>query len=194
VITAIDNDLAILRSPATSDADKSAALKFVGHWFGDIHQPLHISFADDQGGNQIGESGPCDFGLHSIWDTCIIERRVFAAGTDRYARAQVAAARLNATIKASQRRTWRRSQPWQWAAESYAITLKPSTGYCVKKASACWYSPTQQTYATGDPKRVQIVDNAYLDRAKPIVEGRLKRAGVRLADALNRSFDPAYVG
>jgi nuclease S1 len=194
VITAIANDLAVLRSATASDGDKSASLKFIGHWLGDIHQPLHISFADDQGGNQIDESGPCDFGLHAIWDTCIVERRVFGPGTDRYARAQAAAARLNGTITNAQRTLWRRLQPWQWAAESYQITLRPQTGYCIRKTAACWYSPTKQTYANGDPKRVQVVDNAYLDWAKPIVEGRLMRGGIRLAHELNKSFDPAYRG
>ena len=32
---------------------RAAALVYLGHWFGDIHQPLHSSFADDQGGNEI---------------------------------------------------------------------------------------------------------------------------------------------
>lgn len=194
IIAAIESDLAVLRSAAASDEDKSKALKFIGHWYGDIHQPLHISFADDQGGNQIDESGPCDFSLHSIWDTCIVERRLFAPGTDRYARAQAAAAALNATITARQRRSWRQTAPWRWAAESYEISRRPATGYCVRKPRSCWYSATAETYANGDPKRVQNADNAYLDAAKPIVADRLKRAGIRLAHSLNKSFDPAYAG
>ncbi|MEA3066399.1 MAG: nuclease [Sphingomonadales bacterium] len=194
IISAIASDLAILRSPAASDADKSAALKFVGHWYGDIHQPLHISFADDQGGNLIDEKGPCDFSLHSIWDTCIVEKRLFGPGTDRYARAQAAAAALNGTITAAQRHSWRQSAPWRWAAESYAITRRPETGYCVQKPGSCWYSATEQTYSEAHPKRVQTVDDAYLDWAKPIVADRLKRAGIRLAHSLNKSFDPAYQG
>jgi hypothetical protein len=194
ILTAIDSDLATLRSPTATDEDKSKALKFIGHWYGDIHQPLHISFADDQGGNLIDESGPCDFGLHAIWDTCIVERRVFGPGTDRYARAQAAAARLNGTITNAQRKLWRRLAPWQWAAESYLIGLRPQTGYCIRKTAACWYSATKETYVNGDPKRVQPVDNAYLDWAKPIVEGRLMRGGIRLAHSLNKSFDPAYAG
>jgi hypothetical protein len=194
VITAIENDLAILRSATATDDDKSKALKFIGHWYGDIHQPLHISFADDQGGNQIDESGPCDFGLHAIWDTCIVERRVFGPGTDRYARAQAAAAALNGTITERQRRSWRQTAPWRWAAESYEITRRPATGYCISKPGSCWYSATRQAYANGDPKRVQNVDNAYLDWAKLIVADRLKRAGIRLAHSLNKSFDPDYAG
>lgn len=194
IIAAIAGDLAVLRSPTASDDDKSKALKFLGHWYGDIHQPLHISFADDQGGNLIDQRGPCQFSLHSVWDTCIVERRLFGAGGDRYARARAAAAVLNAAVTTQQRRSWRQSAPWRWAAESYEISRRPATGYCVTRPGSCWYSDTEQAYAANDPKRVQTVDDAYLDWARPIVADRLKRAGIRLAHSLNKSFDPAYRG
>ena len=194
IISAIEGDLAVLRSPSASDEDKSKALKFIGHWYGDIHQPLHISFADDQGGNLIDQRGPCQFSLHSAWDTCIVERRLFAPGGDRVARAKAAAATLNAAIMEQQRRSWRQSAPWRWAAESFEVSRRAATGYCVRKPGACWYSATEQTYADGDPKRVQNVDDAYLDWAKPIVADRLQRAGIRLAHSLNKSFDPGYSG
>ncbi|HYD44227.1 MAG TPA: S1/P1 nuclease [Phenylobacterium sp.] len=192
IIEAIAGDLAVLRSPSASDDDKSKALKFIGHWYGDIHQPLHISFADDQGGNLIDQRGPCQFSLHSVWDTCIVERRLFGAGSDRLARARAAAATLNAGITARQRLVWRQSAPWRWAAESYQVSRRATTGYCVQKPGSCWYSATEQTYASNDPKRVHNVDNAYLDWAKPIVADRLRRAGIRLAHSLNKSFDPEY--
>jgi hypothetical protein len=192
VLGAIDSDLAILRSG--TDPQKALAILYIGHWFGDLHQPLHISFADDRGGNSVNISGPCSGSLHSVWDTCVIERRIFAPGTDRVARARAAAALLNAPITDRQRRNWIRAQPWQWAAESYKVTTAAGTGYCVRKAGACWYSATKQDFATGDPHRTQLVDDAYLDRARPIVETRLRRAGIRLANALNQSFDPAFRG
>lgn len=194
IISAIEGDLAVLRSPGASDEDKSKALKFIGHWYGDIHQPLHISFADDQGGNLVDQRGPCQFSLHSVWDSCVVERRLFGQGSDRLARARAAAALLNAGVTARQRLVWRQSAPWRWAAESYQISRRAATGYCVPKPGACWYSADEQTYSEDDPKRVQTVDNAYLDWAKPIVADRLKRAGIRLAHSLNKSFDPDYRG
>jgi hypothetical protein len=194
IVSAIAGDLAVLRSPGASDEDKSKALKFIGHWYGDIHQPLHISFADDQGGNLIDQRGSCQFSLHSVWDTCIVERRLFAPGSDRLVRARAAAATLNATITAQERRSWRQSAPWRWAAESYEVTRRATTGYCVMKPDSCWYSSDERTYVSDAPKRVQLVDDAYLDWARPIVADRLKRAGIRLAHSLNKSFDPAYQG
>jgi hypothetical protein len=198
VISALEGDLAILRSATASDSEKATAILFIGHWFGDLHQPLHISFADDRGGNSIAAPGPCSgtyaASLHSVWDSCVIERRIFSPGTDRLARARAAARILAAPITNGQRRRWVRSQAWQWAGESYKITLAARTGYCVRKSGACWYSGASRDYVKDSPQRTQLVDEAYLDRARPIVEARLRRAGIRLADALNRAFDPGFDG
>lgn len=195
IIEAIGIDLAVLRSPTATDEAKSDALKFIGHWYGDIHQPLHISYADDQGGNLIDQSGGvCEFSLHSVWDSCVLERRLFGPGSDRYARARAAAASLNATVTARQRRRWRRTGPWRWAAESYEIARRRTTGYCIRRSGSCWYSPTEPAYVADAPKRALTVDDSYVDRAGRIVADRLKRAGIRLAHSLNKSFDPAYRG
>lgn len=198
VLGALEGDLATLRSVSAGDSEKALAILYIGHWYGDLHQPLHISFADDRGGNSVKAPGPCsgnyEASLHSVWDTCVVERRIFSPGTDRVARARAAAAILTASITDDQRRNWVRSKPWQWAGESYKITLAGRTGYCVRKGGACWYSATKRDFAASDPQRSQRVDDAYLDRAKPIVEARLKRAGIRLAEALNRSFDPGFDG
>ena len=51
VLTAILNDSNILASKSEKPGDRLIALKFLGHWVGDIHQPLHVSFEDDRGGN-----------------------------------------------------------------------------------------------------------------------------------------------
>jgi hypothetical protein len=192
VIEALAGDLAILGSHGATDAQKAAAILYIGHWFGDLHQPLHISFADDRGGNSVAQTGPCSGSLHSVWDTCVIERKIFTGSASRLDRARAAAASLSGSVTRAQRRSWVRTKPWQWAAESYAVTLQPGTGYCVLKSGACWYSATHQGFAAGDTMRTLVVDDAYLDRARPIVADRLKRGGIRLADALNRAFDPAY--
>jgi S1/P1 Nuclease len=76
VVTAIEADLALLSQADAPAPDRLAALKFLGHWVGDVHQPLHVSFKDDRGGNAVLEQGPCDNDLHAVWDTCIIERKL----------------------------------------------------------------------------------------------------------------------
>ena len=57
VVTAIGKDFEVLKSTAASPAQKLASLKFLGHWVGDIHQPLHVSFEDDRGGNSVLVTG-----------------------------------------------------------------------------------------------------------------------------------------
>ncbi len=197
LLGALEGDLATLRSSA-DDRTKALAVLYVGHWFGDLHQPLHNSFADDQGGNKIAAPGPCTgkypASLHSVWDSCVVDRRIFGPGTDRLVRARTAARILAAPITDGQRSRWSRSTPRRGASESYRIARSPGTGYCVRKDGACRYSAGRQTLADSDPQRVLAVDDPYLDRAKPVVEARLKRAGIRLADALNRAFDPAFRG
>jgi hypothetical protein len=59
VVTAIRKDFEALSSNNASQAKKLASLKFLGHWVGDIHQPLHVSFEDDRGGNGILVTGIC---------------------------------------------------------------------------------------------------------------------------------------
>ena len=53
IFDGIERDLATLKDTSASNEDRVFALMAVGHWIGDIHQPLHISFADDRGGNSI---------------------------------------------------------------------------------------------------------------------------------------------
>jgi hypothetical protein len=52
----------------------STSVLFLDHWLGDIYQPLHISFADDLGGNSLIFSHlatKCK-NLHWYWDECIL--------------------------------------------------------------------------------------------------------------------------
>lgn len=52
------------------------ALAFVGHLLGDIHQPMHVSYSDDRGGNRLrlyfsGERS----NLHQYWDGGLLQRQ-----------------------------------------------------------------------------------------------------------------------
>jgi len=47
----IDEFAAELKDPATSDQERLYALQFYLHFVGDLHQPLHSSDNNDQGGN-----------------------------------------------------------------------------------------------------------------------------------------------
>jgi hypothetical protein len=66
VLSTIESDMAVL-SWSADDERKLMALKYLGHWVGDPHKPLHVSFADDRG-NSVSTSGECSPNLHSAWD------------------------------------------------------------------------------------------------------------------------------
>ena len=124
VLTAILGDFKVLGVRAESEITRLIALKSLGHWVGDIHQPLHVSFLDDKGGNTIRTSGQCPGNLHAVWDTCLVQ---YAVGPD----ASEAVTDLLAAITPEMKAQWTASAPRDWANESFAITESARTMYCV---------------------------------------------------------------
>lgn len=72
VVGVIGKQLEILASAAPDDA-RLIALKNVVHFVADVHQPLHVGYLDDRGGNsyQIQAFGRGS-NLHSLWDSGLI--------------------------------------------------------------------------------------------------------------------------
>lgn len=172
VLSAIESDMAVLASSA-NDERKLTALKYLGHWVGDLHQPLHVSFGDDRGGNEVTTIGECQPNLHSTWDTCLVLR---AVGEDPVA----AATELVKSITPAQQELWTQaSDPRDWANESFAITRAAATRYCLQQGASC-NQPTDDV----------TVDNAYIQGNRDIVRTQLAKAGVRLAHLLNKAVQP----
>ncbi len=68
VVGALDKQLHRLET--TTGSEQLEALKYVVHFVGDLHQPLHAGYADDKGGNtyQLQAFGQ-GTNLHSLWDS-----------------------------------------------------------------------------------------------------------------------------
>ena len=181
VVMAIEVDLQIVADAGATDASKIDALKFLGHWVGDIHQPLHVSFRDDRGGNSIKVSGPCSRNLHAVWDGCIIETKL---GTD----IRNIATDLSEAVTPADRVQWNSTGPQTWANESFRITISKATGYCVKKDDACWYATDNNKLDRNEEKRMLVVDDAYIVRQLPTIKERLTQAGIRLGHLLNHAL------
>lgn len=68
------------RQLATADPNYNLteALMFLVHFIGDIHQPLHVGFTGDEGGNTIVGTyeGTSEVKLHHIWDTSMLDQRI----------------------------------------------------------------------------------------------------------------------
>jgi len=170
VVTAIQKDFNILSSSTSSQKQKLLALKYLGHWVGDVHQPLHVSFKDDRGGNQINVTGECTSNLHSAWDTCLVLAVVPEDVDD-------AATDLMKSITPAKIEKWTHSDPKDWANETFAIAVRPQTKYCVEQGGSCNLQP-------GSVK----VDAAYIAANGPIVREQLQKAGVRLAHLLDAAL------
>ena len=170
VVTAIRKDFEVLSSGSASQAQKLASLKFLGHWVGDIHQPLHVSFEDDRGGNSIPVTGICGANLHAAWDTCLVLR---AVGED----VNEAATELMKTITPARIDAWTHSKPMDWANESFAIAEQAQTKYCIRQGASCEQPAGKVTTGT-----------AYVVANVPIVRQRLQKAGVRLAHLLDAAL------
>ncbi|HEX2012186.1 MAG TPA: S1/P1 nuclease [Roseateles sp.] len=72
IVEALEAQVALLGSDAGDD-QRLAALKYVVHLIGDVHQPLHAGYGEDKGGNlfQLRLLGK-GRNLHSVWDTGMI--------------------------------------------------------------------------------------------------------------------------
>lgn len=103
VVGAIERFSAELADPARSDAERRDALKFLAHFVGDIHQPLHAGYADDRGGNsfQINYKTKGS-NLHSVWDSLIIG----SVGLDEATIVDLAAGRLTSVPPLADPVTW----------------------------------------------------------------------------------------
>jgi len=168
VVGAIDRFSTELADPSLSRKERVEALKFLVHFVGDIHQPFHVSYASDRGGNRVktdyNEEQP---NLHSVWDTHLIKTRMGDGDWKALAR------ELKNEITVINRRRWKRTlDPLKWAQECVPITRGIY-------GRLNW---------PDDGEFRELPASYYLENIE-IVEGRLKIAGVRLAGLLNEVFE-----
>jgi len=158
VIAAIHRYKAVLLSSRTSLDQKREALRFLTHFIGDIHQPLHAAFKDDRGGNGVEVNW---FGkqknLHWVWDTGLITKEKIYWKT--YAN------QLLQTIPAEDAKRWRQgASPEIWAVESLQLAKT-------------------KVYRFPSSK---VLDDKYYRESRIIIERQMQKSGIRLAELLNR--------
>ena len=164
-----------LAAPTTTPAERLLALKYLLHFVGDLHQPLHASDNHDRGGNCVLLSlgGSRTQNLHAYWDTGVVE----AMGKDS---ARVAG-RLRARITPFQRRQWQQGDPAAWAGEAFQVAR--STAYTAGSPPGCRQDAAPVTLPAG-----------YDEKARAAAAAQLARAGVRLGAVLNRALATVDVG
>ena len=144
-----------------------------------------MSFQDDRGGNRVRESaGPCSGSLHSVWDTCIIHREILNESQSGN-QVEGVAEDLRAGITQQQRDGWTKNRVSTWANESYQITIAEETDYCDLEGGSCMYDASTNRTTFSGTQVSAVVDRAYITAKVPIIQDRLRRAGVRLPHLIN---------
>jgi hypothetical protein len=154
-------------SPIACDFEtgvEPCALEFLVHYTGDIHQPLHVGYGDDRGGNEVKvEWYNSKANLHQVWDEKIIQKWTSSVDT--------AVNELTAMINADPSlvtKYLRNMDPSEWADESFGYVR--STVY---------------DFDDSDESRTIKLGDAYYKRNLPIVKQRLIAGGLRLGQILN---------
>jgi hypothetical protein len=201
VTKAIADQLAILKDKTAEPRLRANALRYVIHFVGDLHMPLHATTNNDEGGNCVPvrylRRSPRENhnsytpNLHAIWDTAIVERDMEGAEPAEYAEhlAQVFAADF---------------PKWQaagihlddWAWESYGFAEKVVYGELAPKVPvetpATVHSCTDANNIGQRMLSLHLVaGESYQEAAAPVVEERIAQAGVRLALILNEAVGSA---
>lgn len=178
ILFGLDQSEKTLRDPAATSEQRAAALSWIIHLVGDLHQPLHnaeLITADypppegDRGGNKFFVSvGGNAINLHAFWD-----RLPGQAFSPPYA-ANIAT-RLEHEFPAAQLRELAKpSDPVAWSLEGRTLAIEKA--YLRGKL-----------IGSSDPKALPPpLPPDYLRESKEIADRRLALAGYRLANILDR--------
>jgi nuclease S1 len=138
---------------------RAEALKYLVHFMGDLHQPMHVGDRKDRGGNDT----PVVFfdkatNLHSIWDTAIVERM--------FEREPQLKTSVDSRMEMDQRKDWERGSVDDWVWEGQALAGTVAYRYLTSPSPA-------------------VIGSEYQAQAEAAAWGQLRKGGVRLARVLN---------
>ncbi|UOG72929.1 S1/P1 nuclease [Hymenobacter tibetensis] len=157
--SALITQLGILKDSKKTQPERLAALKFVVHIVGDVHQPLHAGHAEDKGGNDIKlKYRGKDTNLHSLWDSGLLDYQGLTYTE--------IAGQYEHHLRGQQVKAWQKDAPEQWLWESYQASEK----------------------IYGDAPANGDVDYKYYPAHAELMKLRIEQAGVRLAAILNETL------
>ena len=198
VTRAIEEQRAILKDKSADPVKHAEAIRYLIHFVGDLHQPLHVTSNGDNGGNCVpvkylhreplpNPLHPEDYSpnLHQIWDTEMIERDMEVSNPHRYAD------ELDEKFRA-QSASWEAAgihlDDWTWEVHERAET-EVYDAFSAKIA----VEPDVKPKGCSDNQHIGkrmfekhlTADETYQARAAKAAEKSLVEAGVRLAMILN---------
>lgn len=198
ITSALAAQIEILRNAGASPQSRADALRYIIHFVGDIHQPLHATTNDDEGGNCV----PVTFfgkapqerntaaesyspNLHGLWDTNIIDQ-ISPNETP-----QQLADKLDAQFAATEPAWTKESIDFnKWAWQSHELAERTVYGNLPTKIAIEKPQPIT-TCADDNHISTRMLDlhedleSRYETSATPVVEEQLAKAGLRLAALLD---------
>jgi hypothetical protein len=166
VVAQVGKDVRILADHQLAKPVRAEALRFLIHFVGDLHQPLHCADNHDRGGNDVRVViGGEETNLHAVWDSDVVA--ALSQNPDRVA------SLLEAQITDDQVKAWSRGSPADWANESFGIAKQDI------------YSALAGEGATTAPI---ILPRDYAAGERSVAAAQLEKAGVRLAALLNHAL------
>lgn len=176
VVNAVRDNARLAGDREASAKERFEALKFLVHFVGDMHQPLHCAErGGDRGGNLCyvhwpGESKVVK--LHVVWDVYLVRKDLHDHGVDAMAYAD----KLDAAQTADLIKTWQRGTVADWAWETHWVAI----------------NDVYESVPAGDS--APMLSATYIERGQKDIQQQFMRAGVRLAKILNDLFTPTAGG
>jgi hypothetical protein len=182
IISAIANYSSRALEKEIGIAEQQKALKWVVHFVGDVHQPLHVENIA-VGGNLINVTfNGAKTNLHAIWDTAIPQK---AIGNFSQANALSWAANLTSEIKhgvyKKESRSWLKGLNASDAIHSSLVWAQDANSYV---CSTVLPNGPDVLFA-------QELSGAYYETAIPVVTKQIAKAGYRLAAWLDAIVEDA---
>jgi len=154
--------IATLRDTTAPREKRDEALRFVVHFIGDMHQPLHAGERHDKGGNDVkvtfeGQA----LNLHAAWDGKLLQAWFKQDPEAELKLRQGAPPEERAALSAGT------FDDWIWQSQALA---------------------RENVYAPLDRCQCSTLDEAYLQQAIPVIRIQILRAGERLGRVLNEAL------
>lgn len=170
-------------TPGPAQWTRVEQLKFLIHFAGDLHQPLHCTTNSDRGGNCVKVTTFPQGNLHRVWDTDIL----VMIGAGDVALAQQFSARYLALPDASKQKIIA-GTPDDWALAAHQLALSKSYGLVKPPIPVIHSQIDVQSCAQAPPAVLKLkvkLGPSYFTQTEPVVGDQLMRAGARLANILN---------
>ena len=197
VTSAISEQLGILKDKSADGTKRAEALRYLIHFVGDLHQPLHTITNADEGGNCVPvkyfRRNPHQHNhsftpnLHGIWDTAIPERDAEGADPAEYAETLEV---LYSADMAGWQKAGMHVDDWVW--EGYDFAERVVYGELTPKIAV---EPNVAVHSCSEDNNIGermlhldiVAGEAYQEKAAAVAEKRIAEGGVRLAMILNEA-------